>query len=152
MPRPSRPTRPKPLPPFDVPGFLKAHGVVARSKRHPRDTVLFAQGAQATSVFYIQDGGVKLSVLSAGGKEAVVGMLGPGDFFGEGCLAGQPVRMATATAVVLTTALRVATGEMLRALHGHHRRAHPAQALAGNARRDGRHNAAPRELLHEQVS
>lgn len=55
--------------------------------------MVFAQGAKANSVFYLQDGAVKLSVLSSEGKEAVVGMLGPGDFFGEGSLAGQPFRM-----------------------------------------------------------
>ena len=72
---------------------------------------VFVQGAQANSVFYLQEGGVKLSVLSSSGKEAVVAMLGPGDFFGEGCLAGQPVRMGTAAAVVMpTTVLRIPRG------------------------------------------
>jgi CRP-like cAMP-binding protein len=59
--------------------------------------------ARANSVFYIQDGGVKVSVLSEAGKEAVVALLGDGEFVGEGCLAGQPMRMATATAVLPTT-------------------------------------------------
>ena len=80
---------------------------------------MFAQGGQATSVFYIQAGGVKLSVLSSSGKEAVVAMLGPGDFFGEGCLAGQPLRMGTATAVVATSVLRIQKREMVRTLHEH---------------------------------
>jgi CRP-like cAMP-binding protein len=93
--------------------------VAARSKRYKPGTVLFAQGAQANSVFFLQQGGVKLSVLSSTGKEAVVAMLGAGDFCGEGCLAGQPVRMATASAVVPTTALRVAKDVMLRALHAY---------------------------------
>jgi CRP-like cAMP-binding protein len=70
-------------------------------------------------VFYVQDGGVKLSVLSSAGKEAVVAMLGPGDFFGEGCLAGQPVRMGTAKAVMKTTLLRIPKGDMVRMLHEH---------------------------------
>ena len=119
MPRHARPVRTSPpLPPFDVPAFLKHHGVAARSKRYKPGTVIFAQGAQANSVFFLQQGGVKLSVLSSAGKEAVVAMLGAGDFCGEGCLAGQPVRMATASAVVPTTALRVAKDVMLRALHG----------------------------------
>ena len=70
-------------------------------------------------MFYLQQGGVKLSVLSTSGKEAVVAMLGPGDFFGEGCLAGQPQRMSTAEAVVATTVLRIPKGEMIRLLHEH---------------------------------
>ena len=120
MPRHARPARPSaPLPPFDVPAFLKQHGVAARSKRYKPGMVLFAQGAPANSVFFLQQGGVKLSVLSSAGKEAVVAMLGAGDFSGEGCLAGQPVRMATASAVVPTTALRVAKDVMLRALHAY---------------------------------
>ena len=78
---------------------------------------MFAQGGPASSVFYIQEGGVKLSVLSSTGREAVVAMLGAGDFFGEGCLAGQPVRMGTATAVVPTSVLRIQKREMVRTLH-----------------------------------
>jgi CRP-like cAMP-binding protein len=70
-------------------------------------------------VFYVQEGGIKLSVLSSTGKEAVVAMLGPGDFFGEGCLAGQPLRMGTATAVMRTALLRVPKRDMVRMLHEH---------------------------------
>ena len=102
---------------FDVQAFLESAGVSRRVVRFTRDSVVFAQGAQANSVFYIQDGGVKLSVLSASGKEAVVGMLGPRDFFGEGCLAGQALRMGTATAVVPSTVLRISKREMIRTLH-----------------------------------
>ena len=82
---------PKPLPrttPFDLQAFLKLAGVSPRTVRFRPDVTVFAQGAPANSVFYVQEGGVKLSVLSSTGKEAVVAMLGPGDFFGEGCLAG----------------------------------------------------------------
>ena len=104
-------------PPFDVRAFLDSAGVSRRIMRFARGAVVFSQGAPATSVFYIQDGGVKLSVLSSDGKEAVVGMLGPGDFFGEGCLAGQPLRMGSATAVVATTALRIQKQGMVRTLH-----------------------------------
>ena len=88
-----------------------------RIVRFARGALVFAQGDEANSVFYVQTGGVKLSVLSVTGKEAVVAMLGPGDFFGEGCLAGQPVRMGTATAVVPTTALSIPKQEMTRTLH-----------------------------------
>ena len=88
-----------------------------RVVRFARGEVVFAQGGPANSVFYIQDGGVKLSVLSSTGREAVVAMLSAGDFFGEGCLAGQPLRMGTATAVVPTSVLRIQKREMARTLH-----------------------------------
>ena len=91
----------------------------ARTVRFATGAVVFAQGAQANSVFYLQEGGVKLSVLSSAGKEAVVAMLGPGDFVGEGCLAGQPVRMGTATAVIGTALLRIPKRAMVRMLHEH---------------------------------
>jgi CRP/FNR family transcriptional regulator, cyclic AMP receptor protein len=103
--------------PFDVHTFLDSAGVSRRIVRFARGATVFAQGTQAHSVFYIQDGGVKLSVLSTAGKEAVVAMLGPGDFFGEGCLAGQTLRMGTATALVPTTVLRIQKREMMRTLH-----------------------------------
>jgi CRP/FNR family cyclic AMP-dependent transcriptional regulator len=102
---------------FNVTAFLELSGVSRRITRFGRDAVVFAQGAQANSVFYIQEGAVKLSVLSSAGREAVVAMLGEGDFFGEGCLAGQPLRMGTATAVVPTVALRIPKREMVRTLH-----------------------------------
>lgn len=105
--------------PFDVDAFLESAGVSHRLVRFAPGVTVFAQGAPANSVFYIQDGGVKLSVLSSAGKEAVVAMLGPGDFFGEGCLAGQPRRMGTAAAVVPTAALRIQKRQMVRALHEH---------------------------------
>ena len=79
--------------------------------------MIFSQGDPATDVFYIQEGSVKLSVLSRTGKEAVVGMLGPGDFFGEGCLAGQPRRMATASAMSPTAVLVIEKPQMLEMLH-----------------------------------
>jgi len=116
---PAGPRPPAPLTPLDVLAFLKDHGVSARSARYARGAVVFAQGAKANSVFYLQDGAVKLSVLSSGGKEAVVAMLGPGDFFGEGSLAGQPFRMGTASAVVETMALRLSKRDMIRMLHEH---------------------------------
>ena len=110
----------RPVPaPFDVRAFLDSAGVSRRTVRVARDAVVFAQGAEANSVFYVQEGEVKLSVLSAAGKEAVVAMLGPGDFFGEGCLADQPLRIGTATAVTPTTVLRIAKAEMRQMLHEH---------------------------------
>ena len=112
-----KPPAPQPLAPFDLQVFLDSAGVSRRIVRFSKGTRVFAQGAPANSVFYVQTGGVKLSVLSTGGKEAVVAMLGPGDFFGEGCLAGQPLRIGTATALVTTTVLRIPKREMLRTLH-----------------------------------
>ena len=103
--------------PFDVRAFLDSAGISRRIVRYARASVVFAQGGPANSVFYIQQGGVKLSVLSRRGKEAIVAMLAPGDFFGEGCLAGQPLRMGTATALVPTTVLRIQKREMMRILH-----------------------------------
>ncbi len=116
MPAPPRET---PLAAIDVPAFLKATGIAARPVRHGVGARVFAQGAPANSVFYLQEGRVKLSVLSTSGKEAVVAILSAGDFFGEGCLSGQPVRMATATAVAVTTALRIRKADMQRLLHEH---------------------------------
>jgi CRP/FNR family cyclic AMP-dependent transcriptional regulator len=78
--------------------------------------VIFTQGDPCTSVLYVQSGTVKLSVLSRSGKEAVVAMFGPGDFFGEGCLAGQPLRIATATAVVTSRIVQVPKRTMARLL------------------------------------
>lgn len=108
---------PNALPSFDVRAFLAKAGTSRRIIRYTAGAVVFAQGTQAGSVYYLQDGNVKLSVLSTTGKEAVVAMLGPGDFFGEGCLAGQSLRMATATAVTASVALRIQKAEMVRTLH-----------------------------------
>jgi CRP-like cAMP-binding protein len=104
---------------FDVQSFLRSAGVPQRTVRFATGAVVFAQGAQANSVFYVQEGGVKLSVISSAGKEAVVAMLGPGDFVGEGCLAGQPLRIGTATAVMKTALLRIPKRDMIRMLHEH---------------------------------
>jgi CRP/FNR family cyclic AMP-dependent transcriptional regulator len=102
---------------FDLRTFLGAAAASRRSARFARNAVVFAQGTPANSVFYVQDGGVKLSVLSSAGKEAVVAMLGPGDFFGEGCLAGQALRMGSAVAVVPTSLLRISKHDMIKTLH-----------------------------------
>ena len=117
---PPKPTAPSTPPPaFDVQAFLTSAGVSQRTVRFTTGAVVFAQGGQANSVFYVQEGGVKLSVLSSSGKEAVVAMLGPGDFLGEGSLAGQPLRMGTATAVIRTALLRIPKRDMVRMLHEH---------------------------------
>jgi CRP/FNR family cyclic AMP-dependent transcriptional regulator len=87
---------------------------------YPRGATIFAQGDTCEGVLYIQSGGVKLSVMSKTGREAVVAMLGPGDFFGEGCLAGQPLRMGSATSIAASVILLVAKEKMVRLLHKQH--------------------------------
>ena len=117
------PSKPFPVgttpPGFDIEAFLKSAGVSGRTVRFATGALVFAQGGQANTVLYVQEGGVKLSVLSSAGKEAVVAMLGPGDFLGEGCLAGQPLRMGTAKAVMKTALLRIPKRDMVRMLHEH---------------------------------
>src|SRR4029077_20482383 len=87
---------------------------------YARDETIFTQGDSCDHVMYVQSGGVKLSVLSKTGREAVVAMLGPGDFFGEGCLAGQPFRMGSATAITPSVILLVDKAKMVRLLHKQH--------------------------------
>lgn len=107
-------------PVFDLKVFLDSAGLGRKvAKFRAKDTV-FAQGDPAKNILYIQEGGVKLSVVNETGKEAVVAVLGPGDFFGEGCLAGQSICMATATVIAPTTLLVIEKSEMIRVLHGEH--------------------------------
>jgi CRP-like cAMP-binding protein len=105
---------------FSVQGFLDSAGVAKRVVPYRRGESIFAQGEACEHVWYIQSGGVKLSVLSKTGKEAVVAMLGPGDFFGEGCLAGQELRMGSATAVTPSAILRIEKAHMAQLLHKQH--------------------------------
>jgi len=100
-----------------VDGLIEAAGVASQALDYKPSTVIFAQGDAATTVMFIRRGTVKLSVVSKGGKEAVVGLLETGDFLGEGCLAGQNRRMATATALTPTTVLIVERQEMTARLH-----------------------------------
>ena len=102
---------------FDAQAFLDTAGVARRVKEFNKAEVVYAQGDVATNVIYLQKGIIRLSVVSEGGKEAVVATLGSGDFFGEGCLAGQTVRMGTATTISLVTALLIEKNEMFRILH-----------------------------------
>ena len=105
---------------FKAQAFLDSAGIARKIVEYRRAEVIFTQGDPGESVLYIQKGGVKLSVLSKTGREAVVAMLGPGDFFGEGCLAGQPVRMGSATAITDSTILLVGKDQMVRLLHKQH--------------------------------
>ena len=116
-PMPTTPSKAGPPPRFDVQAFLKAAGITSRVVRFSTGARVFAQGAPAKDVFYLLEGGVKLSVLSSTGREAVVAILGPGDFFGEGCLTGQSQRMGTATAVMPSAVLRIQKGDMITTLH-----------------------------------
>jgi len=105
---------------FDAQAFLDTAGLSKRIVKYKKGAVVFAQGDPCESVMYIQAGGIKLSVLSKSGREAVVAMLGVGEFFGEGCLAGQAVRMGSATAISLSTILLVDKDEMVDLLHKQH--------------------------------
>ena len=103
-------------PAFDAKAFLETAGAARRVVSYPKGTVVFSQGAPCDAVMYIRKGGIKISVLSRTGKEAVVAMLGPGDFFGEGALTGQSIRIGTASATMLTTVLIIEKAAMLQLL------------------------------------
>jgi CRP/FNR family cyclic AMP-dependent transcriptional regulator len=105
---------------FDAQVFLDSAGVARKVVEFQRNATIFAQGDASKHVMYIQIGSVKLSVVNEVGKEAIVAMLVPGDFFGEGCLAGQTVCIGTATASTPTTVLAIERDEMARVLHGEH--------------------------------
>jgi CRP/FNR family cyclic AMP-dependent transcriptional regulator len=105
---------------FNVQAYLDSAGVARNiAEFQPKDTI-FSQGDIGKDVLYIQKGTVKLSVVSKTGKEAIVAMLKPGDFIGEGVLAGQPMRIATATSATPVTVLVIGLKEMIRALHAEH--------------------------------
>ena len=102
---------------FDVRTFLGTTGLAKKLVAFRRSEIIFSQGDSCDRAMYIQEGGVKLSALSKGGRDVVVGMLGPGDFFGEGCLAGQSTRVVTATATAPTTIFMIRNSRMLKVLH-----------------------------------
>ena len=105
---------------FNANAFLDSAGIAKTIVDYRRTCVIFSQGDPCKHVLYIQTGGVKLSVVSNAGREAVVAMLGAGEFFGEGCLAGQPLRMGTATTTTDSTVLQVDKRQMVRLLHKQH--------------------------------
>jgi CRP-like cAMP-binding protein len=105
---------------FDLRVFLETAGVARQVLKFRKSEKIYSQGDRANSVKYIQTGGVRLSVISEGGKEAVVAVLGPGDFFGEGCLASQAVYMGTASAIMPTSILSIGKKEMMRVLRSEH--------------------------------
>ena len=116
------PTRRKPAPKarprvFNALHFLDAAGIPKQVVEYRPLAVIFSQGDPSDTVMYVQKGAIRLSVLSESGKEAIVGMLGPGDFVGEGALAGQRVRMGTATALSATALVVVQKHHMAQLLH-----------------------------------
>jgi CRP/FNR family cyclic AMP-dependent transcriptional regulator len=106
--------------PFNAQAFLDSAGAAKTVTAFQKKQTIFSQGDASKSVMYIQKGGVRLSVVNEVGKEAVVATLGPGEFLGEGCLAGQNVRIGTATAIIPTTVLVIEKQEMIRVLHTEH--------------------------------
>jgi len=121
---------------FDAKAFLDAADVSGKVVAYQPSDPIFSQGDAADTILYIQTGSVKLAVLSPSGREAVVGVMGAGDFVGEGALAGQPVRLATATAMSATTIRVVPKRQMIRLLHEQHELADRfiAHMLARNQR------------------
>ena len=105
---------------FDAQAFLDSAGLARKVQLYRSREIIFLQGDPANSVLYVQIGSVKLSITSATGKEAVVAVLGPGDFLGEGCLAGQRTRMSTAATITPSTILVIEKQEMMRVLHEEH--------------------------------
>ncbi len=105
---------------FDAQVFLDSPSIAKKVAVYQTATTIYSQGDAADTIFYVREGRVKLTVLSRTGKEAVIGVLGRGDFFGEGALAGQPLRLATAVAMAATHALVVPKRQMIRLLHQQH--------------------------------
>jgi CRP-like cAMP-binding protein len=105
---------------FDAQAFLDSAGVARTAAIYQKADTIYAQGDECRSVLYLQEGEVTLSVLSDIGRKVIVAVIGPGHFFGEGGLAGQPLRMGTATANTSSTVLVIEQPEMLRVLHEQH--------------------------------
>jgi CRP/FNR family transcriptional regulator, cyclic AMP receptor protein len=107
-------------PRFEVEKYLRTAGVERKILNYTKGQTIFSQGEACHEVMYLQRGGVKLSITSSAGKEAVIAMLDAGEFFGEGAIAGQPMRVATAVATEATSVLLIAKQEMIRVLHDEH--------------------------------
>ena len=106
--------------PLDARAFLESAGLGKRIVAYRRKEVVFSQGDPCEHVMYVQSGAIQLSVLSNTGKQAIVAVLGPGEFLGEGALAGHPIRLETATATVASTVLVIPKRQMIRLLHSQH--------------------------------
>jgi len=107
----------EPLAKFDPKLFLAEAGAGRERTRYQKNRMVFSQGDPADTIFYVQEGKIKLTVVSKQGKEAVVAILGTGDFFGEGCLAGQPLRMASAVTMSVCSIMRLEKSGVIRLLH-----------------------------------
>jgi CRP/FNR family cyclic AMP-dependent transcriptional regulator len=107
----------KSRPSFDVGKYLETSGVKRKLVQYSKGQTIFSQGETCKAVFYLQSGSVKITVNSSIGKEAVIAILGQGNFLGEGCIAGQALRVATATAMGPVSVLEIEKGEMVRVLH-----------------------------------
>jgi CRP/FNR family transcriptional regulator, cyclic AMP receptor protein len=106
--------------PFNPELYLQSVGISRKVGDFRKNQAIFSQGDVADEVFYIQKGNVKLTVVNGVGKEAVVAIFGPGDFFGEGAISSEVIRMGTATAVAPTMVLIIGKNEMIRVLHAEH--------------------------------
>jgi CRP-like cAMP-binding protein len=105
---------------FNVSEYLETAGVKRKIVTYRKRQTIFSQGDTSRSVFYLRSGSVKIAVTSSSGKEAVIAILHPGDFFGEGCIAGQPLRVARAIAMGPVSALEIEKREMIRVIHEEH--------------------------------
>src|ERR1700736_4375732 len=109
--------KPKKREPFDIQEFLSSAGTSRSIAKFKKGQVIFSQDDPCDDVLYIQSGNAKLTIVNTQGKEAVLAIVGPGDFLGEGCIIGNPVRMATATAIAPLNAMIIEKQEMMRVLH-----------------------------------
>ena len=109
--------KPKTTQRFDIQEFLSSAGRSRRIAKFKKGQVIFSQDDPCDDVLYIQSGNAKLTIVNPQGKEAVLAIMGPGDFLGEGCIIGNPVRMATAIAIAPLTAMSIEKEEMMRVLH-----------------------------------
>ena len=110
----------KNIPEFDANAFLSSISEYRNVLLFPKKQTIFMQGSAADAIFYVQSGKIRLTVVSTAGKEATIGILGAGTFFGEGSLAGQPLRMGSASAMTDCSVLRIERAAMVAALHSEH--------------------------------
>jgi CRP-like cAMP-binding protein len=115
--KPRKSQRAAKAPSFDALSFLASVGAGRSTVKYQPTSTVFRQGEPADAVFYIQEGKIRLTVVSEQGKEAIIAMLEGGHFFGEGCLAGQPLHMASATATAASVVVRIEKPTMIRVLH-----------------------------------
>jgi CRP/FNR family transcriptional regulator, cyclic AMP receptor protein len=110
----------KATPPFEAWVYLETAGVKRKIVHYSKGHAIFSQGDKCHAVLYLQTGTVKMTVTSSAGKEAVIALLQPGDFFGEGCISGQPLRVSTAIAMGAVSVLEIEKQEMIRVIHDEH--------------------------------